>query len=85
MRRGRRGWSQSSKVSPPPAAASAQGELMRTIMRSTDRVTAGNREAFFFIMGLLVFAVASSCYVMYNGASAWAGAAGQVLRRQVSH
>lgn len=45
-------------------AYTSQGELMRTIQHSTSKVSAGNREAFVFICGLLVFALYSSHYVL---------------------
>ncbi|GAB4817890.1 hypothetical protein N2152v2_004936 [Parachlorella kessleri] len=45
----------------------AQGRLMRTILYSTERVTANNWETGFFIAFLLIWAIAASGYVLYHG------------------
>ncbi|CAG9322754.1 ATP13A1 [Blepharisma stoltei] len=42
-----------------------QGKLMRTILYSSDRLTVGSKEAFFFISILLVFALMATGYVVY--------------------
>jgi manganese-transporting P-type ATPase len=44
-----------------------QGDLMRTILYSTERITANSGEAFLFIACLLVFAVIASAYVYTEG------------------
>ena len=44
-----------------------QGSLVRTMIYATERVSAGNAEALWFILFLLVFALAASGYVWQEG------------------
>lgn len=44
-----------------------QGKLCRTILFSADRVTVQSREALYFIMILLAFALCACAYVLYDG------------------
>lgn len=45
----------------------SQGSLVRVMIFSTERVGAGNKEAYFFILFLLMFAIAASRYVWMEG------------------
>lgn len=44
-----------------------QGQLVRTMMYSSERMSANNMESFIFIGFLLIFAIAASIYVLLHG------------------
>lgn len=46
--------------------ASAQGELLTTLMYSTQTLSANSLEALLFVLFLLVFAIAAASYVLYH-------------------
>lgn len=69
---------ETSGVRPPPdngamaiviktGFETSQGSLVRTMIYSTERVSAGNVEALLFILFLLIFAIAASWYVWQEG------------------
>ncbi|KAL9111818.1 MAG: hypothetical protein Q9227_003877 [Pyrenula ochraceoflavens] len=69
-----------SGVAPPPdngamaivvktGFETSQGSLVRTMIYSTERVSANNAEALLFILFLLIFALAASWYVWQEGVS----------------
>src|SRR5882724_935629 len=53
----------------PTGFGTSQSQLVRTMIFSTDLVSANNFESFLFIGFLLIFAVSASWYVWMRGAS----------------